>query len=100
MKDLPGVPLAPEHRLSVLVQDRPVVGADLRHPRFAEIFLGQDVHRHRRPFGGGGDTFLAEDRGSIRIPYLRVPLGEFDAGVGTLASAVKRRAFSACGPLF
>ena len=62
MEDLPGVPLAPEHRLSVLVQDRPVVGANLRHPRFAEIFLGQDVHRHRGPFGRRGDAFLAEAR--------------------------------------
>ena len=100
MKDLPGVPLAPEHRLSVLVQDRPVVGADLRHPRFAEIFLGQDVHRDRRPFGGRGDTFLAEDRGSIRIPYLRVPLGEFDAGVGTLAFRGETTGDSHAGLLF
>ena len=85
VEDLPGVPLAPEHRLSILVQDGPVIGADLRHPRLAEILLSQDVHRDRGPLGRRGEALLAENRGSIWVSYLRVSLGELDAGVGTLA---------------
>src|SRR5262249_2840401 len=72
-------------RLPLLVQERPVVGADLRHPRLAEVLLGHDVHRHRGPLGRRGDAFLAEDRGAVRVADLRGPLSELDAGVRTLA---------------
>jgi len=85
VEDLSRVPLTPQDRPALAVEQRLAVRRVLRHPGLAKVLLGQDVGRDPRPRGRHRDPLLAEHRRPVGVLDLGDPLLELDPRVRTLA---------------
>src|SRR6185295_8675666 len=85
VKDLSGVPLAPQDGPALSIEQGLAVRRVLGNPRLSEVLLSQDVGGHPGPPGRHRDPLLAEDRRAVGVLDLRHSLFELDPRVGTLA---------------
>ena len=69
-KDLSTVVFSTEYRVALLVEQGVTLVVELRHTRFSEVLLSQNIRGHLGPIFGNRDVVLMKDHRTVRIPDL------------------------------